>query len=232
MDRGLWECIQHLEGQDVFWTGVTKTWFQPAIPGTSRCLWQGDWSFIGPGVYWSRKLMVFLSRKLLPREARYSTIEKERYYLLRWEFDLETDHRALTWINTMKDHNARVTRWYLALQPYTFKVRHCPGRKNLVADYLSMFRDNPWPGEGGGDVKKWPSGSTGTHMYALTHIHSPHAPIRYLVMLFGRRVHMRSDWSCIHISYSPSIIPSGHITHTHWSIVLCFIGNRLGYLLV
>ncbi len=221
MDRGLWECIQHLEGQDVFWTGVTKTWFQPAIPGTSRCLWQGDWSFIGPGVYWSRKLMVFLSRKLLPREARYSTIEKERYYLLRRKFDLETDHRALTWINTMKDQNARVTRWYLALQPYTFKVRHCPGRKNLVADYLSMFRDNPWPGEGGGDVKKWPSGSTGTHMYALTHIHSPHAPIRY-----PRNAVWKAGAHAIWFVMHPHFILSFHYslwTYHTYSLIDCFM---------
>ncbi len=115
---------------------------------------KGIGALLAQGSTGAEKLMVFLSRKLLPRETRYSTIEKERYYLLRWEFDLETDHRALTWINTMKDHNARVTRWYLALQPYTFKVQHCPGRKNLVADYLSMFPDNPWPGEGEGDVKK------------------------------------------------------------------------------
>ncbi|KAL0155557.1 hypothetical protein M9458_049820, partial [Cirrhinus mrigala] len=63
----------------------------------------------------------FLSRKLLPWEQRYSTIEKEClaikwaleslwYYLLGREFDLETDHQALSWINTMKDHNARVSR--------------------------------------------------------------------------------------------------------------------------
>lgn len=77
-----------------------------------------------------KKPVVFLSRKLLPRETRYSTIAKEclaikwsleslRYYLLGREFDLETDHRALTWMNMMKDHNARITRWYLALQPYS-----------------------------------------------------------------------------------------------------------------
>lgn len=62
----------------------------------------------------------------VPREARYSTVEKEclaikwalgslRYYLLGQEFDLHTDHQALTWIQTMKDNNARVTRWHFNL---------------------------------------------------------------------------------------------------------------------
>lgn len=65
--------------------------------------------------------ILYLNRKLLPQNTRYSTIEKEglaikwaleslRYYLLGREFDLETDHRALTWINSMKDRNARISR--------------------------------------------------------------------------------------------------------------------------
>ena len=67
--------------------------------------------------------LLYLSCKFEPRETRYSTIEKEglaikgaleslHYYLLGREFDLETDHRALSWINTMNrmDRNARITR--------------------------------------------------------------------------------------------------------------------------
>lgn len=126
---------------------------------------KGIGAVLAQGTLGAEKPVVFLSRKLLPRETRYSTIEKEclaikwalealRYYLLGREFDLETDHRALTWIHSMKDHNARVTRWYLALQPFRFQIRHCPGRKNLVADYLSRFPDSARLEEGGGDVKK------------------------------------------------------------------------------
>uniref|UniRef100_A0AAV2LQG7 SCAN box domain-containing protein n=1 Tax=Knipowitschia caucasica TaxID=637954 RepID=A0AAV2LQG7_KNICA len=55
------------------------------------------------------------------------------------EFILETDHRALTWINTMKDHNARLSRWYLSLQPFKFTVRHRKGTANVFADYLSRL---------------------------------------------------------------------------------------------
>ncbi len=97
---------------------------------------KGIGAVLAQGSTGAEKPVVFLSRKLLPRKTRYSTIEKEclaikwsleslRYYLLGREFDLETDHRALTWIHTMKNHNARVTQWNLTLQPYTFKARHC-----------------------------------------------------------------------------------------------------------
>ncbi len=65
--------------------------------------------------------VVYLSRKLLPRETRYSAVEKEglaikwsldslRYYLLGREFDLETDHRALTWIQSMKDQTKKTDK--------------------------------------------------------------------------------------------------------------------------
>ncbi len=37
----------------------------------------------------------------------------------------------------MKDTNARITRWYLALQPFKFKVIHRPGTQMTVADFLS-----------------------------------------------------------------------------------------------
>lgn len=54
----------------------------------------------------------------------------------------------------MKDHNARVMRWYLSLQPFNFKVRHRPGRLNVVADYLSRFPAGNRLEEGGGNVTK------------------------------------------------------------------------------
>ena len=57
----------------------------------------------------------------LPREQRYSTVEKEclaiklathtfRVYLLGRRFVIQTDHRALEWLNRLKENNARLTR--------------------------------------------------------------------------------------------------------------------------
>ncbi len=111
-----------------------------------RFLVQVDASAIALGA------VLYLSRKLQPHETRYSTVEKEglaikwaleslRYYLLGREFDLENDHRVLTWINSMKDHNSRLTRWYLSLQPFKFVIRHRAGKTNVVADYLSRSSD-------------------------------------------------------------------------------------------
>lgn len=90
----------------------------------------------------------YVSRKLFPRETRYSTIEKEclaikwaldtlRYYLVGKDFVLETDHRALQWLHRMRDFNSRITRWHLSLQPYRFSVRYKAGKDNVIADFLS-----------------------------------------------------------------------------------------------
>ncbi|XP_060779260.1 uncharacterized protein LOC132887731 isoform X2 [Neoarius graeffei] len=92
--------------------------------------------------------VLYISRKLSLREGRYSTIEKEclaikwavlalRYYLLGYPFTLCSDHAPLQWLHRMKDANARITCWYLALQPFNFKVVHRPGAQMVVADFLS-----------------------------------------------------------------------------------------------
>ena len=92
--------------------------------------------------------VAYFSRKLLPREVRYSTVEKEclaiklgietfKVYLLGRQFTIQTDHRALMWLNKLKEKNARLTRWSLALQPYTFEIVHRAGTANGNADGLS-----------------------------------------------------------------------------------------------
>ncbi|XDV12076.1 hypothetical protein PO909_000820 [Leuciscus waleckii] len=107
----------------------------------------------------NRHPVAYISRKLFPREVRYSTVEKEglaikwaldsfRYYLLGREFTLETDHKALQWMERMKDTNGRITRWYLALQPFRFSIQHIPGKENQTADYLSRCTsESPEGGE-------------------------------------------------------------------------------------
>lgn len=92
--------------------------------------------------------VAYYSRKLLPREVKYSTIEKEclaiklacqafRVYLLGRPFVIQTDHRALQWLDRLKENNARLTRWSLSLQPFKFTINHQAGKANSNADALS-----------------------------------------------------------------------------------------------
>ena len=63
----------------------------------------------------------YASRKLQPRERKYSTIEKECLaivwalkvyytYLYGQSFQIQTDHQPLAWLHRMKNTNARPTR--------------------------------------------------------------------------------------------------------------------------
>lgn len=130
---------------------------------TKRFLVQVDASDVGLGAVLAQgepgeeKPILFLSKKLFDREKKYSTVEKEglaikwavdslKYYLLGREFVLQTDHRPLKWMHSKQHQNARVLRWCLALQPYQFTIEHCPGKENLIADYLSRLPDLGKPG--------------------------------------------------------------------------------------
>ena len=119
--------------------------------------------------------VAFYSRKLLPRERRYAATELEGLavvdsilhfdaYLATHPFTLETDHRALLFLNSAKQANGRLARWALKLQPFSFSIRYKPGIQHTNADALSrLFPDDSSVSlpvssteEGGGDVRRSP----------------------------------------------------------------------------
>ena len=79
-------------------------------------------------------------------------------YVLGQPFIVQTDHRALEWLDRVKENNGRLTRWSLALQPYQFTVEYRPGGKNGNADSLSRLTcdsdsNSKAAGEGGRSVE-------------------------------------------------------------------------------
>ncbi|CAM5174234.1 unnamed protein product [Eretmochelys imbricata] len=95
-----------------------------------------------------RHPIVYLSKKLLPREQHYAAIEKEclamvwalkkpEPYLFGRHFTVYTDHSPLTWLHQMKGANAKLLRWSLLLQDYDMDVGHVKGRANVMGDALS-----------------------------------------------------------------------------------------------
>ena len=88
----------------------------------------------------------YFSWKPLPREEKYSVVEKEclairlavqmfRVYLLGRPFTIQTDHRSLEWLDCLKDSNNGLMKWSLALQPFQFTMQYRTGKAN--ADALS-----------------------------------------------------------------------------------------------
>ena len=77
--------------------------------------------------------VAFWSKKLLPRERNYSASELEGLavvaavhhfhpYLITHPFTLETDHRALVFLDSAQHRNGRLARWALKLQPHAFTI--------------------------------------------------------------------------------------------------------------
>jgi len=98
--------------------------------------------------------IAFASRALSKVEQSYHPCEKEclgivwalkkfEQYLDGVEFDLETDNRALVWLDKMRDLNSKFMRWSLKIQDFQAIIKHIPGRLNVVADCLSRFQTNP-----------------------------------------------------------------------------------------
>ena len=96
------------------------------------------------------KPIAYFSPKLLPREERYSTIEKEclaiklgvqafHPYLMGCTFRIQTDHRSLEWLSRTKYTNSRFTRWSLFLQSYSYTIEYRTGHRNGNADGLSRL---------------------------------------------------------------------------------------------
>ena len=117
--------------------------------------------------------IAFYSRKLLPRECNYSTIEEEclglmaalkhfDVHLVGRPFEIITDHRALKYLNTMKNSNPRLTRWSLAIQPFNFVVKHRPGLLHSNADGLSRQAWNEESDTGSAPQQERRGGMLGT----------------------------------------------------------------------
>ncbi|KAL7288237.1 hypothetical protein TKK_0017578 [Trichogramma kaykai] len=95
----------------------------------------------------------FFSRTLNSAEQNYSTIEKEllaivevcrhfRSYVYGRKFIIETDHKPLTWLWSLKTPNSKLIRWRIKLEEYDYEVKYRKGCENHVADGLSRVEIN------------------------------------------------------------------------------------------
>lgn len=97
-----------------------------------------------------RLVIAYTSSSLTDIETRYTVTQKEaltilhalrqwRVFVLGRPLMVITDHKALSFQKDYKLLNARLTRWILFLQEFNFKILHCEGKENEMADVLSRF---------------------------------------------------------------------------------------------
>lgn len=94
----------------------------------------------------------YASKTLTKPEINYSTTEKEilavlwaiekfQVFIEYTHFIVETDHRAISWLNKLKDPTGRLGRWFLKMQMYDFEVCYRKGSSEIMkgADALSRI---------------------------------------------------------------------------------------------
>ena len=92
-------------------------------------------------------MVSYASRQLLDRETRYATIEKELLSVvyglqkfLQWIYgkpvQVFSDHKPLTFLNSLVRHNSRLAKWVLILQEFNIQTTYVPG-KHKLADHLT-----------------------------------------------------------------------------------------------
>ena len=92
--------------------------------------------------------VAYFSRKLLPNERNYSVLEKEALGILasciKWHDWIyghrviaRTDHRALAFLDSTAQHNARIARWKIILSNYQLTTEYRKGVHHGNCDGLS-----------------------------------------------------------------------------------------------
>ena len=96
-------------------------------------------------------MVKYASQSFKGPQLRYPTIEKKattidfalkkwRLFLIGGRFRLETDHRPLKWLRSMKDTNEKLGRMATRIAQFEpLDVVHILGKKNVEADYLSRL---------------------------------------------------------------------------------------------
>ena len=94
--------------------------------------------------------VAYFSRKLLPNEVNYSVLEKEALGILasclKWHDWIyghrvvaRTDHRALAFLDSTAQHNARIARWKIILSNYDITTEYRKGANHGNCDALSRI---------------------------------------------------------------------------------------------
>ena len=124
---------------------VTTDWSQKNIAGILSQVQEGQERFIAAH-----------GRKCSKHEANYPSTKGELAAVIamcrKWDhilkyrkFILNTDSRALKYLQTLKQPTGIWFRWLQELQAYDFEVKHRPGKENLNADNMSRCDHLPEP---------------------------------------------------------------------------------------
>ncbi|MEW8547939.1 MAG: reverse transcriptase domain-containing protein [Candidatus Thiodiazotropha sp.] len=95
-------------------------------------------------------VIAYGGRALRPDERKWAVTELEclavivgietfKHYLSQHKFKVFTDHKALQWLDNVKNPTGRLGRWAMKLQQHNFEIVHRQGTRNQNADFMSRY---------------------------------------------------------------------------------------------
>lgn len=85
----------------------------------------------------SRSQLNYPAHRLEFLALKWAVCDKFSHWLMGHRFTVWSDNNPLTYILTKPKLDACEQRWVSKLAPYSFEIKHIPGRLNVVADALS-----------------------------------------------------------------------------------------------
>ncbi|KAG5870692.1 hypothetical protein JTB14_003890 [Gonioctena quinquepunctata] len=97
-----------------------------------------------------RQVVAYTSSTSKGSQLTYTTTEKEalavvhclrqwRNLILGRDLVILSDHKSLSFLLTCKLRSARLSRWIMFIQEFDFRIEHCKGSENTIAEVLSRF---------------------------------------------------------------------------------------------
>ena len=94
------------------------------------------------------RVIGIISRTFSKTETKWSASEKEgyavkwacerfRYFLAGRRFTIQSDHKALCYIDSTEFNNQKIARWQDYLSNFNFTLQYLEGSSNCFADWLS-----------------------------------------------------------------------------------------------
>ena len=103
----------------------------------------------GDGEDKTPRVISYASRKLLPRERNYSTVELEllsivfalakfHHFVYGRTVVIKSDHRALIYLNSIVKSSPRLARWALAIQQYNLELEYVKSDHQLADAFTRL----------------------------------------------------------------------------------------------
>ncbi|KAF8666245.1 hypothetical protein RHS04_09699 [Rhizoctonia solani] len=133
-----WVALRYGPGEDPIYLIMDAS-----LTGASRLVSQGkEWQTAAVAAFWLAKFTTAQQNYMVTEQealAIVALLDKFRPLLYGVKFEVLTNHKALEFLLTQKELNARQVRWLETINEFDCTIRYIEGSQNVLADALSRM---------------------------------------------------------------------------------------------